>query len=116
MLHKLLINHRICTLHICKSLLDMHNNYALSKEYYDELIFMLKAYGYNDIGIDGMRQQVISHEAEAYYDERYSYYYETYAMDGMTEAEARQSADSYALKDQLDFIRVRVNLTLQVIA
>ena len=94
---------------INKYLLDLIDSYNMSDEYLSELKFMLKAYGYKDIGTDGMRNQVISYDAASYYDTRYSQYYESYTLSGMSEAEARQSAREYALNDQMDYIRVRTN-------
>ncbi len=101
---------------INKYLLDMINNYQLNDEYYDELIFMLKAYGYDDIGIDGMREQVISYDARAYYDEKYPEYYRKYSSSGMSESDARAAAKLYTREEQMQYIKSRANSRNEFIA
>ncbi len=94
---------------INKYLLDIQENHNIDTDYYDELIFMLKAYGYKDVGKDSMRLQVIAHDAKAYYDESYAKYYDTYASAGMSESNARSTARNAAKQNQLAYIRNRTN-------
>jgi len=101
---------------INKYLLDMINNYEMSDEYFHELIFMLKAYGYDDVGVDGMREQVISYDAKAYYDETYPAYYRKYASSGMTESDARAAAKAYAREEQMKYIKDRAKSREEFIA
>lgn len=94
---------------INKYLLDMYENYDMDSDYMKELIFMLKAYGYDQIDLSGMRVKVISHEAKAYYDESYVSNYDRYARAGASEADARSNARASARRSQLEYIRSRVS-------
>lgn len=94
---------------INKYLLDMFDNYNMDEDYMRELVFMLKAYGFNDVGVSGMRVKVISHDARTYYDESYHSYYNKYAESGLTESEARKGARELARKGQLEYIKSRTN-------
>ena len=101
---------------INKYLLDMNDNYNMNDEYLEELIFMLKAYGYKDVGIEGMQTQVISYDSQTYYEERFNSMYERMVLSGAGEVDARQGARMLARKEQLDYIRSKTNGLAQFLA
>lgn len=95
-----------------KYLLQLRTNYDINPDYYDELIFMLKAYGYEEISEPEMRVQVISTEAEAYYSNMYDELYDQYVVSGLGEESARSKAISDSAEKRFDYIYNRCeNLT-----
>lgn len=87
-----------------KYMLEIMESYKLDSDYLNELIFMLKAYGYEDIGADEMRVQVISRDARTYYDDRYNESYDRVILSGGHELMAILQAENSARKAQLDYI------------
>lgn len=89
---------------INKYLLEMQDSYKVDDEYMQELIFMLKAYGYEELEPQEMQIQVITRDAYDYYGEAYDESYLRFVSNGMSEAEARSAAKDYAESARLDFI------------
>jgi len=89
---------------INKYLLKLIDEYDMNDEYYEELVFMLRAYGYNVPEEIDMRADVISTEAEQYYKSRYDKLYNEYVVNGSSDKSARESARIDATNDMLKYI------------
>ncbi len=87
-----------------KYLLELIDNYDMNDEYYDELVFMLRAYGYDVPEEKDMRADVISTDAKEYYNDRYGYYYDQYILAGADEKTSRSSAKTDAMNAMLKYI------------
>lgn len=86
-----------------KYLLDIMDNYGIGNEYAEELIFMLKAYGYEEISRSQMRVMVITHDAETYYNKKYTEYLNEYIPQTLNKSEARIYAASAAANDMMAY-------------
>ncbi|MBR4278706.1 MAG: hypothetical protein IKT34_00885 [Clostridia bacterium] len=89
---------------INKYLLDMKETYKVDDEYMDELIFMLKAYGFRELDDSEIKTQVISRDAEAYYWDKYDEFYLLMTANGMSESEAKSAAKEQASSSCLEYI------------
>ena len=95
-----------------KYLLELLNNYNMNDDYYKELLFVLKAYGYEEISEPEMRVQVIAFEMKDYYDANYESLFDKYVVLGHSEEKASEKAKEDILNHQLDTIYKRTeNLT-----
>lgn len=92
---------------INRYMLQLYDNYTLPDGYMDELVFMLKAYGYPAGSRSEMRIQVISREAKEYYENSYASRYDGAVMDGKHELSAGAFASLTARNDALDYIYSR---------
>ncbi len=97
---------------INKYLLELMNNYNMDSDYYKELLFVLKAYGYEESTEPEMRVQVISYEMSAYDKNNYEKLYDRYVVLGESENSASKKAREDILNYQLDYMyRHSRNLT-----
>lgn len=87
-----------------KYLLELQENYNLSEEYMKELIFMLKAYGYEELEPKELKLRVITKEATEMLDDCYQDRYRQYTDSGMPGVSARRYAMSAAVNDVLEMI------------
>ncbi len=92
---------------INRYMLELYENYTLPEGYIDELVFMLKAYGYPESDISDMRIQVISRDAKSYYDERYKARYDSAILSGNHALSATAYASQTARDDLLSYIHSR---------
>ncbi len=76
----------------------------MNDEYYEELVFMLRAYGYNVPDEIDMRADVISTDAKQYYNNKYDEFYNDYVVNGASEKGARDSAQTDATNAMLKYI------------
>lgn len=90
---------------INKYLVDMIDSYRIDNDYFNELVFMLKAYGYKQTDLNTMRKKVLTFDAREYYDSRYRSYFDRYIQSGIDEANARLNANTAAKYDRFEFIR-----------
>lgn len=90
---------------INKYLVDMIDSYRIDNEYFTELVFMLKAYGYNQTDLNTMRKKVLTYDAKEYYSLRYQHYFDRYVQSGIDETNARKNANTAAKYDRFEFIR-----------
>ena len=98
---------------INKYLIQLREGYDIDEEYYNELIFMLKAYGYEERTYPEMRVQVITYDAEAYYDDIYDEYFEDYVMNGIGESTAQKKARETAANAQIEYLYKKSNSNLE---
>ena len=89
---------------INKYLLELTDKYGVSDEYLNDLIFVLRSYGYEDVGASKRRTDVITYEAITYYYNEYDRYYDNYVKRGMSEGKAHSEAQKTAENAQLEFI------------
>lgn len=94
---------------INRYLLDMTDNYGIDKDYYNELVFMLKAYGYEDISQAERLALVVGYDSKSYRQDKYEELQELYVKSGMNAAGARAAALQYSSVAQLDYIFSRVD-------
>ena len=87
-----------------KYLLELKQNYDISKEYERELLFMLKAYGYKEVSDSEMRISVISNEAEAYFKDKYKQNLDKYIAQTGSEREAKIYANTESLRQTLEYV------------
>ena len=93
-----------------KFLLGLKNNYKVDPEYYEQLIFMLTAYGYEPVTEPEMRMQVITHEARAYNsDKEFDRLYNLYVANGSTPVEAKMKTKDAIKKNQMDYVYKNTN-------
>lgn len=92
---------------INRYMLDIYENYGVDDEYMNELVFMLKAYGYDDVSLDELRVQVITRDADEYYKESYKQTVDLYISEGMEENSARTAARQEATRKKLEYIKRR---------
>ncbi len=98
---------------INKYLIQLREGYDIDEEYYDELIFMLKAYGYTEKTYPEMRIQVITYDAEAYYEDIYDECFESYALNGMEDGAAQKKARETAAQKQIEYMYKKSNSNLE---
>ena len=89
---------------INRYMLELYDNYTLPDGYMDELIFMLKAYGYPAKSREDMRKQVITRDAKAYYEDRYKSAFDSAVLSGNHELSATLTAGKTARSDVLESI------------
>ncbi len=89
---------------INKYLLELTDKYGVSDDYLNDLIFVLRSYGYEDVGASKRRTDVITYEAITYYYNEYDKYYDNYVKRGMSEGKAHSEAKKTAESAQLEFI------------
>lgn len=94
---------------INRYLLDMTENYGIDKDYFNELVFMLKAYGYEDISKAERLALVVGYDSKSYRQDKYAELQELYVKSGMNAAGARVAALQYSTVAQLDYIFSRVD-------
>lgn len=92
-----------------KYIVDLIDSYKPSDEYMQELLFMLRAYGYRFSDINTVRNSVISYDAKALYSQKYGEYYDKYIVNGSHELTAGLMATENARNEQLDYIFDRVS-------
>lgn len=93
-----------------KFLLGLKNNYKVDPEYYEQLVFMLTAYGYEPVTEPEMRMQVITHEARAYNsDKEFDRLYNLYVANGSTPVEAKMKTKDAIKKNQMDYVYKNTN-------
>ena len=97
---------------INKYLLEMQESYKVDGEYMQELIFMLKAYGYEELEPQDMQVQVITRDAYDHYGAAYDESYIRFVSNGMSEADARSAAKDYAEEARFDFIYERAGKSI----
>ena len=90
-----------------KYLLELIESYNIDSNYYNELIFMLKSYGYKERSLPEMRAQVVGHDGKAYYEQEYDKCYNEYILSGIDEGNARNMAKNDATKSQLEYMHKR---------
>ena len=88
---------------IHRYLLDLYENYDIDETYFNDLIFMIKAYGYEETSIASMRRQVISYEAYDFYQKTYDDVYDREIANGSDEYTAVSRAKSAATLSKLDY-------------
>ncbi len=88
-------------------LLEMQENYNLSDEYMEELIFMLKAYGLKELTPSELRQTVITEDARQLYDYNYNKLYKEYIDRGVKAHRARYYAAAMARTETLNLLYER---------
>lgn len=93
--HKYLVN---------KYLLELNENYGIDRDYLDDLLFMLRVYGYEESSIPQMRIDVITYDAIAYYYDACDEYYDKYTVAGMKESRAKAESRKIAANKQIDYI------------
>ncbi len=98
---------------INKYLIQLREGYDIDEEYYNELIFMLKAYGYEERTYPEMRVQVITYDAEAYYDDIYDEYFDDCVMNGIGESTAQKKARETAANAQIEYLYKKSNSNLE---
>lgn len=89
---------------INKYLLELTEKYNVSDEYLNELIFMLRTQGYEDVGEANRRIDVITYDAISYYYSMYDKYYNQYIKRGVSESKAASEAKKTASGAQMDYI------------
>ena len=87
-----------------KYILELEDTYGIDKEYLNELIFMLEAYGYDNINSSERRILVVTHDADAYYEDMYDKLYDQSIKAGQDEAYARKYASTTSAQKQLEYI------------
>lgn len=92
---------------INRYMLDIYENYSVDDRYMNELVFLLKAYGYDDISLDDLRVQVITKDADEYYKESYGKTVDLYISEGMEVRSARTAARQEANRKKLEYIKSR---------
>lgn len=92
---------------INRYMLELYDNYTLPDGYMDELIFMLKAYGYPAKSREDMRKQVITRDAKAYYEDRYKSAFDSAVLSGNHELSATLTAGKTARSEVLEYIYSR---------
>jgi hypothetical protein len=90
--------------YIHKYLLDLTENYDLNEDYLNDLLLVLKSYGYTSSSTEDMRVQVLSYDAKEHYNKIYSEQYNKLIVQGTNERAAKTSAKDVAIERQLDFI------------
>ncbi len=93
--------------YINKYLLDMKENYNINSDYYNELVLMLKAYGYTASSESDMRIQVITYDSDDTYDTVYKQTYNKNILQGMSESNAKKDATAKATQSRMDYIYSR---------
>lgn len=93
--------------YINKYLLDMKENYNINSDYYNELVLMLKAYGYTASSESEMRIQVITYDSNDTYDTVYKQTYNRNILNGMSESNAKKDATAKATASRMDYIYSR---------
>ncbi len=88
---------------INRYMLELYDNYTLPDGYMDELVFMLKAYGYPATPRAEMRIQVISREAKEYYEQSYNSRFDSAIISGKHELSASAFAGTEARNDALEY-------------
>ena len=89
---------------INKYLTELTDKYKVSEEYVNDLIFVLRSYGYEDVGESKRRTDVITYEAITYYYNQYDKYYDLYINRGFNEGKAHTEAKKAAQNEQLEYI------------
>lgn len=92
-----------------KYLLEMQENYNLSDEYMQELIFMLKAYGHKEQTPAELKKSVVTRDAKLLYDSAYGTRYKECVDRGAKPNVARIYAQKLALNDVFDLIYSRTS-------
>ncbi len=96
-----------------KFLLELNKNYNIDENYYKELLFTLKAYGYEETSLPFMRCQVAGYESKSVYTETYNTQVDLLIKQGASSAEARKQAEKDAKRAQMDYILENVNTLLE---
>ena len=92
-----------------KYLLDAIDNYNLSAEYEQELLFMLKAYGYKELEYKELRKSVIAQDVKEETDSSFTKIYKQFIDNGISPTRARSLALSKVNKDAFDYIYSKTN-------
>lgn len=87
-----------------KYILELSDKYGVDSGYMDELLFILRAYGYDDVGENARRINVITYDSGAYYDNKYNEYYDKFIGEGYGEETARTKARTAAFNSQIEYI------------
>ncbi len=90
--------------YVNKYLLDLSENYDLNEDYLNDLLLVLKSYGYTSSSTDDMKVQVISYDAKEHYEKIYGEQYNKLIVQGADERTAKTSAKDVAIEKQLDYI------------
>ncbi len=89
---------------INKYLLELADKYGASDDYINDLIFILRSHGYEDIGEPKRRIDVITYDSFSYYYDTYDRYYDNYIARGISEELAQREAKKLATSSQLQYI------------
>ncbi len=100
---------------INKYLIQLREGYNIDEDFYNELIFMLKAYGYEERTYPDMRVHVITYDTKAYYKQTYDEYLEALLMKGVDEFEAQKKAKEVAASGQIEYMYKKSNSNLEFI-
>ncbi len=87
-----------------KFLLQLLEDYKVDRDYYDSLVFVLKAYGYTERSQIRMKSQVVGYEAEQRYDKVYQEEYDKYIVKGVSIGTVQAHAEKTALNEELEYI------------
>ena len=90
-----------------KYLLALYENHDLSKEYKEELVFMLKAYGYNELSDADLKLSVVTQDGRLLYDDVYIKNYKSFLDRGANPSAATVFARSKAVDDVMDMLYER---------
>ncbi len=87
-----------------KYLFDLYESHALSDDYKEELVFMLKAYGYNALSDVDLKHSVVTNEAKLLYDNAYTASYKAFLDRGVSPSSALVLAVNKASNDVMDML------------
>ena len=90
-----------------KYLLDLEESYNIPDDYMKELIFMLKAYGYQELSPKERKVEVLTRDGEILFDENYRTRYKEYVDRGVRPLTARSYALAQARKDVVEMLYKR---------
>jgi hypothetical protein len=87
-----------------KYLFDLYESHALSDDYKEELVFMLKAYGYKALSEEELKHSVITNEATLLYDSAYTASYKAFVDRGVSPSSALVFAANSATNEVMDML------------